>query len=54
MSAYAKTLIAFALGLLLVILGFVVEDETLRQIGYGALAASPLVYAVPNSSVPKS
>lgn len=48
MSAYYKSLVAFCLGVGLVALGFLLSDETLRQIGYGALAASPLVYGVPN------
>ena len=48
MSAYYKSLIAFGLGVGLVSLGFLFSDDTLRQLGYGALASSPLVFAVPN------
>lgn len=48
MSAYAKSLVAFGLGVGLVSLGFLLSDDTLREIGYGALAASPLVFRVPN------
>ena len=48
MSAYAKSLVPLAAGIVLVVLGAVLEDETLRQLGYGVLGAAVLAFTVPN------
>ena len=52
MSEYAKALVALGVGAALVAAGVLIPDETLRTLGYGAIGASPLVYAVKNRKQP--
>ena len=50
MSAYAKALVPLVTGIVLVVLGVILPDDTLRALGYGALGSSLVVWRVPNST----
>jgi uncharacterized membrane protein YiaA len=48
LKPYAKALVALAAGVVVFLVGVIADDDTLKQIGIGAIAASPLVYGVKN------
>jgi hypothetical protein len=48
LDPYAKAVVPFVVGVILVVVGVIVNDDTLRQLGLGALGSSPLVYAANN------
>lgn len=50
MSAYLKSLVPGLSGLALVVVGILLEDETLRQLGYGSLGAAAVAWGVPNKT----
>lgn len=49
MSTYAKSVASLGLGLALFLVGYFLHEPDLRLLGYGAIAASPLVFAVRNN-----
>jgi len=48
LKPYAKAVAPLVAGLVVFLIGVAVDDDTLKQIGLGAVAASPLVYGVRN------
>lgn len=45
---YAKAVVALAAGIVVFLVGVAVGDDTVKALGIGAIASSPLVYAAKN------